>query len=447
MADTQTRMQGIEYNVILTFTPDIGVEEIASEFARHFKFEQEVAEQILRSAPVVFLRHMSKKDIKAIKPSLLELSRLGVEFTISPRLPKNIPSIIWPFQPTFAATTEGEVVKAINFQWAGSAIVCPGCGEVFVFRPIGKPSLKIEEDAPPQLVAAPQPVAAPAPMQTPPPESPKTTPKPVPPEPSKAAPTVAPTPPPRDKIVSAGRKEEVKTPLKGKEPATLGRRPHRAPQPEPELEVEPEVELTPLEEVEEIQELTEAEEVVALEESPAETAEVAPAEEVVDLSGPDMEIIPLEEPLEEPVKEPPKPAPKKTREPAPKQAPPTVKLPTAPKQPPTAAKPKPVEKPELEPVTKGEARAAKQAASRGVPPGEALYSVFLNRIVSREKQEQAAKILASVRNCSLSEAREQVKKVIIPVIRDVSKEEADNCLKKFTEIGLTGKTTKKKQSK
>ncbi len=434
MAGTQTRALGIEYNVILTFTPDVGVEEIAAEFARYFKFEQEVAEQILRSCPVVFLRRMSKGDIKAIKPSLLELSKLGVEFTISPRLPKNIPSIIWPFQPAFAATAEGEVVKAINFQWAGNAVVCPGCGETFVFRPIGKPSLKVEETS----VQAEAPAApvdeAPAPVRTPPPEPPKTAAKPA------QAPALA-----RGKGLPPKRREEPKLPARGKDVPKLGRRPAKVPEPEPEPE--PEIELTPIEEVEEIEEVTEVEEVVALEEPAAEVEEIAPLEEVVDLVEPDMEIVPLEELVEEPVKEPPKPAPKKAKEPPVRQSPAAAKPPAAiPKQAAAAPKPEPEPEPESEPepVAKAPSKGAKRGAAEDAASGEVLFSVFLNRIPSKEKQEQAAKILATVRECSIAEAREQVKKVIIPVVRDVNKEEADNCLKKFTEIDVTGKMTKKK---
>jgi ribosomal protein L7/L12 len=106
--------------------------------------------------------------------------------------------------------------------------------------------------------------------------------------------------------------------------------------------------------------------------------------------------------------------------------------------------PKPEPEPEPEPAARAPTKGAKRGAGEDAASGEMLFSVFLNRISSKEKQEQAAKLLATVRGCSIAEAREQVKKIIVPVVRDVNKEDADNCLKKFTEIGITGKTTRKK---
>ncbi|MDQ7779634.1 MAG: hypothetical protein RDV41_07980 [Planctomycetota bacterium] len=429
MPGTQTRALGIEYNVILTYTPDIGLEEAATEFARYFRFEQEVAEQILKSCPVVFLRRMSKGDIRSIRSSLIELSKLGIEFTVSPHLPKDIPHVLWPFQPSFASTPEGEVVKCINFQWAGNAIVCPGCGETFVFRPIGRPTLKPEP-------AAPEPAAAPAPAPVPAPA------RAAAPAPARAAAPAAPpaTAAPKGKApVSARHKEEPKPAPKGKEAAKGGRKLAKAPEPEVELELEEEIE--PIEEIAEVEEIQEVEEVVALEE-PAEEP-IAEIEEVIDLTEPDMEVVPLEEPEPE---EPPKPAPKKGKEP-PKAA---AKAPAAPAKPAAkaAAPPKaePAEEPEEEQAPPAKTAPAKppKKAPADADSGDMQYSVFLNRIGAKEKQEQAAKVLAEVRGCSLAEAREQAKKVIVPVLRDVSKEEADTCLKRFTDMGLQGKTTKKK---
>lgn len=78
-----------------------------------------------------------------------------------------------------------------------------------------------------------------------------------------------------------------------------------------------------------------------------------------------------------------------------------------------------------------------------IPVEEATCSVFLSGLSSNEKREVAAKIIAEVKNIPQAKARELTQRVLVPVLKDVTESEAQMCLEKFKEAGITGRITKK----
>src|SRR5262249_60105031 len=53
------------------------------------------------------------------------------------RVTSKLPKVNWPVRPQFTAGgTTG--VSGLAFEWDNNAFVCPGCGESFLFRRLGK---------------------------------------------------------------------------------------------------------------------------------------------------------------------------------------------------------------------------------------------------------------------------------------------------------------------
>jgi len=140
------------HNLIIMRVPEHNLPSVAEQFAEDFSLEIEPAEQILRSAPIVFLAGLNKSTLKILKDRLVSLSKIGVEFMISTRLSPTIPRVIWPGKmPNYAAAPSGELIKYVDFQWRGNAFVCPNCAETFVFKRIGNPLaryLQVKEETP-----------------------------------------------------------------------------------------------------------------------------------------------------------------------------------------------------------------------------------------------------------------------------------------------------------
>jgi hypothetical protein len=148
-----------EFNIVIEAARDSKLAEATSGFAKTFTLEPKVAEQILKSAPIIFLSRLTKQDVRILKPKLMDLSNEGIEFRVTAKPQERIPKVNWPIKPSFGTGEGGALVTAVSFIWDNNAFVCPSCGETFVFRRVGKPK--------PSLVEAPaapaaKPAAAPA---------------------------------------------------------------------------------------------------------------------------------------------------------------------------------------------------------------------------------------------------------------------------------------------
>ncbi len=171
----QTNDQG-EFLLIITEVENGQDEAVSGEFAAAFSLDPDIAGQILKSTPIIFAQNLTKKEVKAITPKLKDLSAKGLEFRVTSRVPDKTPKINWPVRPQFTAGGSGRS-NGVAFEWNNNAFICPGCGETFLFRRLGKlnyqevpvatpvPAPAVATRAPKQK-PAPKPVAQAAPVQT-----------------------------------------------------------------------------------------------------------------------------------------------------------------------------------------------------------------------------------------------------------------------------------------
>lgn len=376
MGKGDTQKMETHFSVVLVEVPPEGQAEIATSLGEAFHLQPEAAKQILSTAPVILFRDLAKPEVRALKPKLIEISKRGVEFRITPRPADTLPSVNWPTKPGFAQSGGGELLPSVTFEWQQHAFVCPGCGEAFVIRPIGKTAIPKRDDAKTTPTAAPPPAPKPAP--------PKEEKKPAPPPPAPA---------PAKKVVEEVEEiEEIEEIQEISEPIEVV----------DEIKESQETEPIEVEEIEEIQEIPDSEPIEEVE----EIAEVSEDIEMIDLD-------------DSPKK--PSPAAKK----------PLDKKPAAPSKP-EAKKP-----PERKPARKG-------GGDDEEGEGQIAYSVFLSRIPTPEKQSQAAKLIAEIRGVSMNEAKDLAGRMVIPILKDVSKEEAEACLERFRKLKIQGRITKKK---
>jgi len=182
------------------------------------------------------------------------------------------------------------------------------------------------------------------------------------------------------------------------------------PPPQEEAAAEPEPEPEPADNLL-------AEEPVTAEEALLPQEGLAPVEE----PAPEPAPAPVEPPLEVEVEEPEPPPPPK----------PAAK--------PVAASPKPAPKPAAPPPPPP-APAEAEAEPEPEAAGD-TYNVFLSKITSNDKKEQAAKLISEIKSCPIDEARELAGRLIIPLLKDVPKADAEAALNKFKAIKITGRIT------
>jgi ribosomal protein L7/L12 len=143
-----------EFSLIVTEVDAGNLPEAARQFARAFSLDETIATQICKSAPIIFAQKLTKAEVKAITPTLTELSKTGIEFRVTARVAAKLPKLNWPVRPQFTA---GGIpgTNGLAFEWENNAFVCPSCGETFLFRRLGKLALA----EPPAAVPSNGPVA------------------------------------------------------------------------------------------------------------------------------------------------------------------------------------------------------------------------------------------------------------------------------------------------
>jgi ribosomal protein L7/L12 len=90
-----------------------------------------------------------------------------------------------------------------------------------------------------------------------------------------------------------------------------------------------------------------------------------------------------------------------------------------------------------------EEAAAPAATEQRAPAGD-LYNVFLSKITETSKRDKAAELIAKVKGCSTSEAKELTTRLVIPLAKNVSKEQAEEILNQFKKLKIFGRMTKVK---
>jgi hypothetical protein len=136
------------YNLIVCKVDEHNLIPIIQYFTEIFALEKESAEQIIKSAPIIFLDGLDKEALKTLRGRLVFLSKMGVEFLIAASPAAKIPRVVWSGKsPKYTESSSGELIKSIDFQWNGNAFVCPNCSETFVFKRIGNPLTKVNKMA------------------------------------------------------------------------------------------------------------------------------------------------------------------------------------------------------------------------------------------------------------------------------------------------------------
>jgi hypothetical protein len=94
-----------------------------------------------------------------------------------------------------------------------------------------------------------------------------------------------------------------------------------------------------------------------------------------------------------------------------------------------------------EPIAEPEAAPAEEEVAD--ESGE-LYNVFLSKITDTTKRDKAAELIAKVKGCSTSEAKELTTRLVIPLAKNVSKNKAEDILNQFKKLKIFGRMTKVK---
>jgi ribosomal protein L7/L12 len=353
-----------EFNLIVVSVESAQLADAAKAFARAFNLGDAISLQVCKSAPINFAQKLTKQEVKAITPMLSDLSKSGIEFRVTARVAGKIGKLNWPVRPTFTA---GGVAGAtgLAFEWDNTAFVCPGCGETFLFRRLGK--LKLSE--PPLVVGhnGAESVQASSPAMA-----------------TRAAATHS-----VKATVAAssemGSYEDAVRPA----PRAVG--------------------------VEGVAPLAGEGESLDLPETLDDIK--APEEPVSEPVFPD-----IAEPMPEPIDELPG-----TDGGFGESAEPALAEPEA--EPLAAAEPEPA------PVAEEEAPAAEA--------GE-LYNVFLSKITDTSKRDKAAELIAKVKGCSTTEAKELTTRLVIPLAKNVAKSKAEDILNQFKKLKIFGRMTKVK---
>ena len=126
-----------EFSLIVTEVDSNRLAEASRRFAEAFSLDETIAQQICKSAPIIFAQKLTKQEVKAITGTLTQLSSEGMEFRVTARVAGRLPKVNWPVRPQFTAGGAA-AANGLAFEWDNNAFVCPTCGETFLFRRLGK---------------------------------------------------------------------------------------------------------------------------------------------------------------------------------------------------------------------------------------------------------------------------------------------------------------------
>lgn len=361
-----------EFHIVIEQVPEPGV--AAKLLAETFGFDEAIGRALFKAAPIVLFSRLTKGEIKAVTPRLLELSRSGFVFRITARTLK-IPRINWLVRPSFPPTG----APVVRVDWGGADFTCPSCGESFAL--IRTTPLRFAEPLPEDLgervTAAPSPGEREVGTRD---------------EPREQTPQPPPPPPPAEASVLA--EAEALADVKPEAEPT--------PEDEPVSEIEPEP--IPMEAPVEPAESPVPEDQPILTPShgtalPAKDLEIEEALPESDESGP------LSKAFEATLRE-------------------TQRMAAGPSAPEQPNPPSPPEEP--------------AAVVSREDSGE-RFNVFIPEVKDPERKEQAVGLLAEIQGISVEEARKLAQRLMIPVARDVTQQEAEGILSRFRRIKVFGR--------
>jgi len=143
-----------EFSLIVAEVDAAMIDEASGSLAESFHLDPAVALQVLRSAPIVFARGLTRHEVKSITPRLVELSKMGIELRVTARSTGKMPKLNWPVRPQFTAGNSGGPPLSPSFGWEDTSFVCPSCGETFLFKRLG--ALSLGETPAEESAAAPE---------------------------------------------------------------------------------------------------------------------------------------------------------------------------------------------------------------------------------------------------------------------------------------------------
>lgn len=95
--------------------------------------------------------------------------------------------------------------------------------------------------------------------------------------------------------------------------------------------------------------------------------------------------------------------------------------------------------------TKKKPGPAGSSGSAKIAEGDGPHGVVLSRIMSDDKKDAAAKMISEIKNISINEAKKMTNNMIIPVLKGVTKEIADEVSTRFKSAGISVRVTTRKQ--
>ncbi|MCJ7587778.1 MAG: hypothetical protein MUQ00_07755, partial [Candidatus Aminicenantes bacterium] len=119
-----------DLRLILESVPKEQTERVIEELMTLFTIQRPYAEQIVLSAPIILLDHLTDEQASNVASNIIWLTKLGaiVRLTAEPA-PTSMRRLTWPAPPNIAVR-------------AGNVFICPHCGGRFVVQPVGKVVLK-----------------------------------------------------------------------------------------------------------------------------------------------------------------------------------------------------------------------------------------------------------------------------------------------------------------
>src|SRR5436190_12275773 len=112
-----------EFSLIVSSVDSASLAEASRQFSKAFCLDEQIAGQICKSAPIIFAQKLTKAEVKAITPTLGQLSNAGIDFRVTARVQGKLPKVNWPVRPQFTVGGSG---AGLAFEWDNNAFVCPG---------------------------------------------------------------------------------------------------------------------------------------------------------------------------------------------------------------------------------------------------------------------------------------------------------------------------------
>ena len=88
------------YNVVISqLNPEADPQAAAEHLAQAIGVEPQVAQVILRKAPIALFKSVGREEVDYVRPFLVALAMYGIDFRITQKPAENIPKVNWPVKP------------------------------------------------------------------------------------------------------------------------------------------------------------------------------------------------------------------------------------------------------------------------------------------------------------------------------------------------------------